>query len=253
MNHLQNRLEDIKKNGFQIEFETVFNHIFENYKKIAIYAGLMIFVSTIFIFFSIFILLIAYFGIDTVTEMLKPENLKPENISKEFIVFYSGGAILFTCLISPFTAGFIKMAYCADNDQEFHISTFFEYYKFQYFKELFIATFLITLLNTGISTALDLAGAPLIGTLITMIISFFTLLTIPLIIFGKSNALEAIKNSIAIISKQPKTIISLTAVSMLAAIVGLIGFCIGVLFTIPFIYALYFILYKEIIGFEETK
>lgn len=251
MNHLQNRLEIIKKNGYKLEFETTFNLIFENYKKIAIYAGLMIFVSAIILLLAIFIFLIAYFGIDAVTEMLKPENLKPENFSKEFILIYSGSAILFTCLISPFTAGFIKMAHCADNDHEFHITTFFEYYKFQYFKELFIATFLITLFNTGISNSLDLLGAPIVGSLITMMISFYTLLTIPLIIFGKSKALDAIKNSVAIISKQPITVISLTAISMLAALVGLIGFGIGVIFTIPFIYSLYYIIYKEIIGFEK--
>ncbi|WP_423912719.1 hypothetical protein [Flavobacterium sp.] len=248
-----NRIEKRITEGYKLEFETVFNLVFENYKKIAIYAGLLIFVFTILFFSLAYFSLVAYFGIDTLTEVMKPENLKPENLSKEFIMIYSGAAILITALISPLTAGFMKMAYCADIDQEFHVSTFFEYYKFSYFIELFIATFVITLFNTGISTTLDTAGLTIVGSLITMIVSFYSLLTIPLIIFGNLKALDAIKTSIALISKQPLVILSLVAVSMLAAMVGLIAFCIGVLFTIPFIYSLYYILYKEIIGFEKTE
>ncbi|WPR70562.1 hypothetical protein SLW70_11525 [Flavobacterium sp. NG2] len=253
MNQAQNRIESIKENGYTLEFENVFNLVFENYKKIAIYAGLIIFVFSVLFFATVFISLSAYFGMETITDMLKPENLKPENLSKEFILIYSGCAIIFTCLISPFTAGFLKMAYCADKDQEFPISALFQYYKLSYFIELFIATFFITIFNTGITNALDLAGLPIVGSIITMLVSFYTLLTIPLIIFGKLKALEAIRTSIMIISKQPLVILSLVAVSMVAAIVGLIVFCIGVLFTIPFLYSLYYILYKEIIGFEEIE
>ena len=146
----------------------------------------------------------------------------------------------------------MKMAYCADHDQEFHITTFFSYYKLSYFIPLFVATFIITLFNTGISTASELVGQPLVGSLVTMIVSFYSLLTIPLIIFGKLTAIEAIKASVTIVSKQPLVLLSLVAVSMIASIVGLLVFCIGVLFTIPFVYSLYYILYKEIIGFEES-
>lgn len=258
MNQVQNRIEIIKKNGYKLDFKTIFNSILENYKKIAIYAGLMILVSAIVFFLTVFTGLVAFLGVDVVTEMLKPENLNPENFSKEFILIYSACAILFTCLISPFTAGFIKMAYCAERDEEFHLSTFFQYYKFPYLIELFLATFIITLFNTGISKVIENLGFPTIGALTTMIISFFTLLTIPLIIFGKLKAIEAIKNSITIISKQPLIIFNLTAVSLLATalsilavIAGMTIFFIGIFFTIPFIYSLYYILYKEIIGFEE--
>lgn len=245
------RITKIKAEGYPLNFETIFNLIFENYKKIAVYAGLLIFVFTVLFVSTVYVSLAAYFGVDTITEALKPENLKPENLSKEFLMIYSGFAVLFTCLISPLTAGFLKMAYCADHDQEFHITTFFGYYKLSYFIPLFVATFIITLFNTGISTASELIGQPIVGSLITMIVSFYSLLTIPLIIFGELSAIEAIKASVTIVSKQPSVLLSLVAVSMIASIVGLLVFCIGVLFTIPFVYSLYYILYKEIIGFEE--
>ena len=47
MNLLKERLQDIEKNGYQLDFGNVFNHAFENYKKIALYAGLVLFVFTI--------------------------------------------------------------------------------------------------------------------------------------------------------------------------------------------------------------
>jgi len=33
----QDRILEIRKNGYTLEFENVFNHAFENYKKIALY------------------------------------------------------------------------------------------------------------------------------------------------------------------------------------------------------------------------
>jgi hypothetical protein len=251
MTQIKDRIEFIKTNGYQLDFASVFALIFENYKKIAIYAGLILFVFGILIIAVIYGGLLSYFGIETVTDMLKPENLQAKNFSKEFIMIYSGAAIVFTSLISPFTAGFIKMAYCAEQNEEFHVSTIFEFYKLPYFITLFAATFAITLLNTGISTGFELIGIPYLGSLLTMTVSFFTLLTIPLIIFGDLKAIEAITSSITITSKQPFTIISLIIVSIFASLVGLIAFCIGVIFTIPFIYSLYYVLYKEIIGFEK--
>jgi len=246
-----NKIESIKANGYHLNFETVFNQIFENYKKIALYAGLILFVFGIFLITLLYGGLLYYFGIETITEIIKPENLKPENLSKKFILIYNGCAILFSCLISPFTAGFIKMAYCADRNEEFHLSTFFSYYKFPKFATLFITTLIISLLNTGISTGTELLGISLIGAILTMLISFYTLLTVPLIIFGDLGVIESIKTSLLLISKQPRVIVGLFAVSIIASLVGLIFLIIGIIFTIPFIYSFYYVLYKEIIGFEE--
>ncbi|GIZ08640.1 hypothetical protein [Flavobacterium sp. UMI-01] len=250
MKQIKDRIAFIKTNGYPLEFEPIFTKVFENYKKIALYAGLVLFVFGVLLLALIYGGLLSYFGIDTLRDMLKPENLQTKNLSKEFLINYSAAVILFTALISPFTAGFIKMAHCADQNEEFHVSTIFQYYKLTYFVPLFIATFCITLINTAISTTFELLGIPFVGTVVTMLISLFTLLTIPLIIFGKYNAIEAIQSSILVVSKQPFTIINLAVVSILASLVGLMVFCIGVLFTIPFVYSLYYVLYKEIIGIE---
>jgi hypothetical protein len=58
MNLKQDRIKEIVHNGYALDFADVFNKAFENYKKIALYAGLMIFV-----FMVILILIIVSVGI----------------------------------------------------------------------------------------------------------------------------------------------------------------------------------------------
>lgn len=246
----QNRISEIKQNGYELDFGNVFNHAFENYKKIALYGGLMLFVFMILMSIFAIVALFTFFDPETVLEKLKAENLQRENLTLNSILIFSGISILLSSLLSPFSAGLIKMAYCAERDEEFHVSTMFEYYKAPYFKELFIATFLMTLLSTGLPELFDYAQIPFVGFIITVIVTLFTLITIPLIIFGNLKAIEAIQASILIVSKQPLVILGLLVIGIIATLVGLIGCCIGIVFTIPFMYSLYYAIYSEVIGFE---
>ena len=140
------------------------------------------------------------------------------------------------------------MAHCAEKDEEFHVSTMFEFYTAPYFKELFLATFIVSLVNGVLSSAINYFQIPLLGFVITVAFSLFTIMMIPLIIFGKLKALEAIETSIMIVSKQPLVLLGLIVVGSIASMVGFIGCCIGVLFTIPFMYSLYYAIYNQIIG-----
>ncbi|RTY67762.1 hypothetical protein EKL99_12490 [Flavobacterium sp. ZB4P23] len=252
MKTTQNRIHEIEKNGYPLDFGIVFNHAFENYKKIAIYAGLIIFVFFILLIVFVSVIFVAFFDSAMILEKMKPENLQPENLSLNFILIVSGVSVLLSSLFSPISAGLIKMAYCAERDEEFHVSTMFEYYKISYFKELFIATLLISIFSTLLSSLIDYAQIPFIGFIITVTITLFTILTIPLIIFGNLNAIEALKSSILIVVKQPLILLGLLVVGAISTLVGLIGCCIGIVFTVPFMYSLYYAIYSEIIGFETT-
>lgn len=252
MKTTKEKIEEIKSNGYQLDFGNVFNHAFENYKKIAVYAGLMIFVFSVLIGILIVGALIFTFGVSILNEK-SLENLKNENFSATFMVVYVVGAIVLSCLLSPFPAGLIKMAHCGEKDEEFHVSTILEYYKAPYFKELVISTVLISLLSSGLSSLIDYAGIKIVGSLIAMLVSFFTFLTIPLIIFGNLKAIEAIKSSAIIVSKQPLVLLGLIIVSAIASMVGLIGCCIGIFFTIPFMYSMYYAIYVAIIGIDSEN
>jgi MFS family permease len=247
------KIEAIKKNGYQLDFANVFNHTFENYKKIALYAGLMILVFSILMGIVVAGVVIVTFGVSFLNQHAI-ENFKPENLSVSFIAIYILTMIIISCLVSPFVAGLIKMAHCAEKDEEFHVSTAFEYYKAPYLKEIITATLLIALFGSGLPAILDFVGIKFVGTLITMIVSFLTFLTIPLIIFGDLKAVDAIKSSVIIVSKQPLVLIGLLIVGTIASMVGFIGCCIGVFFTIPFMYSMYYAIYTAIIGIDsETE
>ncbi|WP_338408460.1 hypothetical protein [uncultured Flavobacterium sp.] len=259
MSTTKERIEEIRSNGYQLDFGTVFEHAFENYRKIALYAGSMLLVFSVLI--GIVVIGIAFsvataifnVDVDSITKMLQPENLQPENFSVNFLLIYFTIIVLITCLISPFQAGFLKMADCGEKGEEFHVATIFEYYKAPYFKEIIVSTFLITLMSAGLSMAIEFSGIKIIGTIISMTISFLTFLTIPLIVFGKLDATEAIKSSVVIIAKQPFLLLALLIVAGIASIVGFIGCCIGVFFTIPFVYSMYYVIYSEIIGVDSES
>jgi hypothetical protein len=251
MNQTLERLEDIKKNGYQLDFGNVFNHAFENYKKIALYAGLVLFVFLIL--FSILIAgsLISFIGVTAMTHELSPEKFKIENLSQTNLFIFGGISLIITCLFSPMEAGFLKMADCGDKDEEFHVSTIFSYYKFIYFKEIIVSTFLITLISLLQRTLLTHYGLDILGSLISYFILFITYITIPLIIFGDLKAIDAIKYSIGIVFKQPIVLLGLVIVAFIGSMVGFMACCIGVFFTLPFLYSMKYAIYTAIVGIDS--
>jgi uncharacterized membrane protein len=66
-------------------------------------------------------------------------------------------------------------------------------------------------------------------------------------------AVEAIETSILLVSKQPLMLLGLIVIASIGVMVGLIGCCIGLFFTLPFMYSLYYAIYSEIVGFENES
>jgi uncharacterized membrane protein len=246
------KIEQLKTNGYELQFENVFNKAFENYKKIAVYAGLAILVFGFLLVIVAGIGIVGFIGVENINpnsmKQLEAKMLQPEYIGNQFIV-----ALIFSSLFSPISAGFLKMAEAGAKDTEFKMRHFFSFYNWSFFKELIIATFIITLVSTGINSLLTYYKIPFIGNLLSFVIGIYTTLAIPLIIFGKQKALEAIQASISISNKQFFTIFLLMLVAFFGSLVGLIGFCIGVLFTIPFNISMQYAIYDAIIGIENEE
>tara|TARA_R110000868_G_scaffold346292_1_gene607345 strand:+ start:8766 stop:9530 length:765 start_codon:yes stop_codon:yes gene_type:complete len=246
----KDRIEEIKKNGFELSFQSVFNLAFKNYKKIVIYAGLLFFVFAVIMALFVSTILIYKFGISQLTEILKPENLNPDHLTGNSKIAFLVASVFFSVLLSPFMAGFIKMAYCAERDEEFHVSTIFEYYKSSYLKELVIATLLISIVNTGVPALLNQPELQLAMNLVSYAIIFLTFLTIPLIIFSDLKAIDAIKTSVIIFFKQPFILLGLILMAYILSVMGFLVFYIGIFFTLPFLYSMYYAIYSEIVGFD---
>ncbi|WP_163411569.1 DUF2189 domain-containing protein [Flavobacterium ajazii] len=245
-----NQIEEIKNKGYNLDFSEVFTHTFENYKKIAIYAGLILLVVSILSFFLGGGIFAKIYGVENLNKEFIESLLKQEPTSDSLLISL-GVLVGLTAIFGPFTAGFLKMAECAEKDETFNFSTIFIYYKAPYFSRIFIASLLISLLTGLISVGFNFIGIIFIDTLISLAISLFTSLTIPLIVFGNLNTKDAIKSSITIVSKQPVVIALLFIVAFIGSLVGFIGCCIGVVFTIPINYSVKYAIYSAIIGIEK--
>ena len=249
----KNQIEAICTTGYQLDFGTVFESAFENYKKIALYAGLILLVFMIILGAIGFGVAISVNGISDLTKLISPENFNPQNFSTTFVVGYILGAAIISSLLNPFYAGFLKMADCAEKGQELNVSTIFEYYKEPYFKEIFISTLLISLISFGVSTLLQIGNQNFMGTILSYSISFFTFLTIPLIIFGNLKAVDAIKSSFAIVIKQPFVLLGLLIVALIVSSLGILGLCIGIFFTLPFMFSIEYMIYSAIVGIDSKS
>jgi len=250
MNQTQERLHDIEKNGYQIDFANIFNHAFENYKKIALYAGLVLFIFSVLFAFFIGLSLASVIGVAAMTRELSPEKLNIENLFESNYIIFGVIALTTSCLLSPFQAGFLKMANCGDRDVQFHVSDLFSYYKLPYVKEIIISTFLISAIGFAQATLLTYVHFELLGKVITYFISYITLLSAPLIVFGNLSAIESIKYSILLVFKQPFVILGLMITAFIGSLVGFIGCCIGIFFTLPFLYSMIYAIYFDIVGID---
>lgn len=242
------QIENIKNNGYTIDFSRVFDHALENFKKITLYSALIILVFSFIIGIAALGVLGYIYGLENAAKVIE-ESLKPSKLTLADALISTIGVSFLTALFAPFGAGFFKMADSADKDEEFKVSNMFSYYKAPYFAQLFTATLIITMVNNAIANTLESAGFVLIGVTISIFINFFMYFTVPLIIFGNLKALDAIKGSITLVTKNPLIIFGLFIIGILGSIVGVFACVVGLLFTMVFntslIYAAYFGIFSK--------
>lgn len=250
MKNNYDQVERISKQGYDLEFGTILEKAFDNYKKIAGIGGIATLLIGLVIGVFIIALIGVAYGFSDMTHTLT--GLSPESMSGSGLLVMLIISTVFAAIISPVNAGFIKMAALAENGSDFGISTIFDYYKGNHFRELFIATAIITFVSTGINYLITYFGILFWGSLAGYVIGFFTFLTIPLIIFSNLTATQAINMSAKLVLRQPLLLLGLLIIAIIFACLGIIGFCIGIFFTIPFLYSMYFTIYAAIIPSEAN-
>lgn len=250
------QIEDIKRNGYSLDFATVFNHAFENYKKIALYSGLILLVFAIIAVMFYMGIMIAYFGIQSLKEDFISEFTNQRFTGVELLIQTVALAVV-SAIIAPFTAGFLKMADCADKDMTFNVSTIFSYYQGKYFSQLFITAFIPALIGNALSNLIQSFDISAFGIIMSVVIpytiSYLMYFSIPLVVFGNLKALDALKYSFLIVSKNPFLIFAFFIVGLLGSLVGLVGCCVGVIFTIVFNSSMLYATYYGIFGTENEE
>lgn len=250
-NNFTKKINQAVESGYYLDFGTVIEKSFDNYKKIALTGGLAILLITIVILALMFGLIAIVFGIADFSGMMT--NFNPLDFSAVGIAVYILVVVLLSGLTAPIGAGFLKMAYLAEMNKPFSVGTVFDYYKTAHFKELFIAVSLIAVVNMAFTVTFEVLMISFVGSILTYILAFFTLLTVPLIIFGNQTGLDAIGLSFKLVLKQPVILLGLAIVSVIFVLLGFIGLCIGVFFTMPFWYSFLYTTYNSIFPIEELS
>lgn len=247
---MQKNLQEIKHQKYNLEFGEVFNDSLENYKKIIWVAGLVFFILTI-VMVSIFmgILTSIYGASDFLSSMTEFSLLAT---TPSYLIVSSLFGVLISIAISPLYAGIFQICHNAQTHKAFDLGTAFIHYKTSYFKQIVISALLISLFTGIITDLITVIGFQFIGTLFTYFMYFITLFTIPFIIFGNLNAVDAIKASIAIVFKKFWIIFALMLVAFILAMIGMIAICVGIFFTLPIIYSTQYEIYRAMIGVEEN-
>ncbi|MDD2986112.1 hypothetical protein [Flavobacterium sp.] len=252
MENKNTMVDDAILQSHPLDFGLVIEKSFENFKKIALLGGITILLLFLILFGVVMVFVAAFVGAaSNLTETLTDFN--PLDLTAVGIFIYVAVVVVITGLFAPIGAGFLKMAHLAKQDKPFSIGTVFEYYKTHHFKELFIAASLLTIVNLTLTTGLEYFGITIIGTVISYIIGFFTVLTVPLIVFGNQTALNAITKSAQLVVKQPFIIFGLLIVGFIGILIGLFGLCIGIIFTMPFWYSLTYTIYTHLIPMKESS
>ena len=78
-----------------------------------------------------------------------------------------------------------------------------------------------------------------------------TIFTLPLIIYGKLSYTEALSKSIQLYAKQPLIILVAMLIAVIGMLLGIFILCIGIIFTVPYLYAMHYALYAQTIGFAK--
>lgn len=256
------RIEEIKRTGYNLDLGDAINATFENYKKIALLAGAVILLVSI-----VSIVVLGGFGVmilgvgavtESFTDLSQGIPLAGTALIANLIISTIGYGLL-----APVFAGIIQMARNADINEDFDFGTAFTHYKSEHFKELFLGTAIITLAGSGVSTLVQILSiessasfiivGSVIGWFISVLIPLFTIVMIPLIIFGKLNSIDAIKGSFVIVSKNFWIILLLVIIFLIFTMLGLIAICIGIFFTLPIYYSMQYIIYKTALPIDEVN
>lgn len=246
-----NAIEKVLTQGFLLEFGVVFERAFDNYKKIAVTGGVVILLLSLLFIALLFGIIGVFAGAASFTDFATSFNIL--DFSTVGIVLY----LLFSCVVNgiiyPIYAGLLNMAHKAQQGKNIEIGDAFEFYKSTEVKELIIAGFTITLLGSGLNTLMQSFEVILIGALINYIIIFLTILTVPLIIYSKLNAFDALQTSVQLVLKSPFTIFGLVFIGYILACLGFIGLCIGIFFTLPFMISILYHIYIGILPIKITS
>lgn len=229
-------------------FDSILEKSFEIYKKIALPAGMGIMMLT----FGLLILgsiALGFLENDPQKIAEKMKTFNPDTLNIQSLIYFAV-IIVVSTLIAPFIAGILKMAQQADQEEDVKFTSLFHYINSDKYIHLIMATFTLTLtgllVDFGCKQIMPGSLGNSIGFVLSSTISLLTFLTNSFILFSDLGFIAAISASIQKTKTHFFSILVLLIVGILFYILGLFALCIGVFFTLPFLYAMQYVIYTRL-------
>ncbi len=224
-------------------FSDIFEKALELYKKIFANAGLAFLLYGIIQGLVSSSIQLAFYGFSMFTQ--DAVGLDLSNISLELQLGASLSNAVLAGLTTPMIASIYLMCkYYYENQRQPPLNVF-EYYNPPYFKKIFFYGFSFTFFLELLLILTRLLNLEYLGIALAILISFFTILMVPILVLKNLSILDSLALCFKMTTHQPFTLLLLIVVSALFAIVGFVGFCIGIIFTIPMFYIVMFCVYEH--------
>ncbi|MBL0911877.1 MAG: hypothetical protein IBJ09_05840 [Bacteroidia bacterium] len=256
---VQERLKQIEREGYTLSFDEIFNRGFNIWKKVTLpMAGafflLFIPIAILFMLFAPFL-----YGMPF-SEIIEVGKNNPQlfSVMAEDPMFRLRSLLfnlLITLFLSPFGAGFVRMCKEADFTGRAGFPNLFYYFRMPFLTNLLIVSLLISIVSLGASFGLQELGMAgnILNYVVMAVIHTLTIFAVSLVIFGDAGPLEAIGTSIKLASKNFFMVLGMALVGGIIGILGVFVCCVGLFFTLSFVYMVNYILYRQAIGFEEMQ
>ncbi len=231
------------------EIGRIIDESFATFKKTVWISGVGIILVLLLVLPITFYAIFNYLEISSMEDFVQ----KSQTLESDFnyLLMNSALGIVITTFIAPITAGFYKINHLAKENKEFGLNNLFNYYKSPHFKHLALSAFLVAIYSNVMSLGLTYINLQTVGALIQLFIGLLFVFTIPLIIFENQTALQAMSNSSRLAMKHPFSIILCLLFGILIAMLGIFALCIGIFFTLTYIYTINYTLYNEIIPIDK--
>lgn len=254
-------LQEKINNAKPLDFGDILSRSIELFKKTWL-QGFIFMLIFFIVFIPIFIAI--YLPIYTsLFDQIKSGDYDPNDVSSlmmksdAFRYQILGLTFVMGFLTTALAAGFYRIVKKIDFGNVFSFSDFFYYFKGRYLgKILTIAalSFLVSLINFGFEKFLPPTIATLLGVCLAVIFSVYSTLFVVIFAFNPElESTEIFSLGFNLGSKKWLLIFGLLVVTGILGFLGVILCCIGMLFTISIFYLPPYLVYKEVIGFNELS
>ena len=146
-------------------------------------------------------------------------------------------------LVAPLSAGFYQNLDAIAKGGQSDFANLFMHYNSPYTGRIMLSTLILGVVNGGISILMNVVGIPLLDSLLSFFINIVFCLSLPIIIFENQSVTDALKGSYERVIASFGTVLGVLLVAFLIAVLGVLACCVGLFFTVPFLYAATYAIY----------